>query len=524
MKRRHFLEHSLAGVAGASLLGPMTSSLGSSRLQSFFNILEENDKILVIINMNGGNDGLNTIVPLDYMSELSVLREGVFIPESQLLRSSANNGTLAFHPAMQEIRDLYEDGKVHIVQNVGYEDQNFSHFRSADIWMSGSESDEFIGTGIMGRYLEERFQGFPEGYPNEKWKDPVSIETGFSNSLLFNGQSAPMSYLIQNIDDFYELLSDEFSSSNPDTPAGNRHDFIQLIRRQSDAFGMRIAERAQTVPDNLQYYPDTDLGRQLAAVARLIGGGIETPIYKVEYFGFDTHSAQVDGADPTNHQLGLHAELLRILSQSVKAFMDDLDRMGMGDKVIGVTFSEFGRTILSNGSGGTDHGSAAPMILFGNSVQGGVSGSNPVLDSGMTYADNLPYEFDFKNVYSSIFEEWFCADKTVVNEVMRNEYDPIGLIENSPCSVVSTRETHFPKDRWVSLIENPIRQEILIQSKKKDRIMRIRITTVDGHVLINRTLYGRHSFSTSALGLKQGIYFLEIYQGGQINTLKMMKI
>lgn len=523
MKRRHFLEHSMAGVAGASLLSPMTSSLGSKRLQSFFNILEENDKILVIINLNGGNDGLNTIVPLDYMSELSVLREQVFIPASQLLLSSANNGTLAFHPAMQEMRDLYEDGKVHIVQNVGYEDQNFSHFRSADIWMSGSDSNEVVGTGIMGRYLENRFPGYPGDYPNDDWKDPVAIETGYTNSLLFNGQLAPMSYLIQNIDEFYELLSDEFSSNNPNTPAGNRHDFIQLIRRQSDAFGTRIAERAQTIPDNIQYYPDTDLGRQLAAVARLIGGGIETPIYKVEYFGFDTHSAQVNPADPTNHQLGLHAELLRTLSQGVKAFMDDLDRMGMGDRVIGVTFSEFGRTILSNGSGGTDHGAAAPMILFGNSVQGGVTGSNPVLDSGMTYTDNLPYEFDFRNVYSSIFEEWFCAEKNIVNDVMGNEYDPLGIIANSPCTSVFISERTQKKDQWVRLIENPVQNNIKLQTQRKERIMRIRILSTSGKVLASRTIYGDQTFNTSAIGLKAGMYFLEVHQGGHKLSIKMIK-
>lgn len=522
MKRRHFLEHSFAGIAGASLISPLSSTRSMGKLKRFFEFLEENDKILLVINLNGGNDGLNTIIPLDYMSEMSTLRPDVFIPESQLLSSSANNGTLAFHPSMKEMRDLYEEGKLHIIQNVGYQDQNFSHFRSTDIWMSGSESNELITTGVFGRYLDQRFEGFPEDYPNSEMTDPISIETGFANSLLFNGPFAPMSYLIQNIDEFYELINDDYSSDNPDTPAGNRHDFIQLIARQSNEFGARVAEVAQGVPDNLQYYPDTDLARQMAAVARLVGGGLKTPIYKVEISGFDTHSSQVTG---NNNTEGEHATLLSTLSQAVKAFMDDLDRMGIGDKVIGFTFSEFGRTILSNGSNGTDHGSAAPVFVFGNSVKGGVSGSNPYLDSGMTYADNLLYEYDFKNVYSSIFEEWFCTDKMTVNEIMGNEFDPLGLIENSPCVSVFNDEIGLSgASAWVELIENPVRDQIRIRSWRKERLIRIRILSTSGKVLARRTLYGDKNFSTPVVGLARGAYFLEVKQGSAIQSLKMVKI
>ncbi len=522
MKRRHFLEHSAAGIAGASLINPLATTRSMGKLKKFFEFLEENDKILLVINLNGGNDGLNTIIPLDYMSEMSTLRPSVFIPESQLLNSSANNGTIAFHPSMKEMRDLYEDGKLHIIQNVGYAEPNYSHFRSSDIWMSGSESNEVVNTGIFGRYLNDRFEGFPEDYPNGDMPDPVAIETGFANSLLFNGPLAPMSYLIQNIDEFYELLNDEFTSDNPNTPAGNRHDFIQLIARQANEFGARVAEVAQGVPDNLQYYPDTDLARQMAAVARLVGGGLKTPIYKVEIFGFDTHSAQVLANDNTQ---GDHATLLETLSQAIKAFMDDLDRMGVGDKVIGLTFSEFGRTILSNASFGTDHGTSAPMFVFGNSVQGGVTGSNPVLDSGMTYADNLPHEFDFKNVYSSIFEEWFCTEKTTVNEIMGNEFDPLGLISGSPCTPLFNREVfESESSEWARLIENPVRDQIRIQSLRKERLARIRILTSSGKVLTRRSLYGDGVFSTSALGLARGAYFIEINQGGVIQTLKMIKM
>ena len=521
MKRRHFLEHSLAGVAGASLLGPMGASMSREKLQSFLSFMEENDKILVVINMVGGNDGLSTIVPLEYMSELSQLRSHVFIEESRLLSSSANEGSLAFHPALSEMRDIYEEGHLHIVQNVGYENQNFSHFRSADIWMSGSESDEVINTGIFGRYLNDRFPDYPDAYPNTDWRDPLSIETGFSNSLLFNGPLAPMSYLIQNIDEFYELINDEFESDNPATRAGQRHDFIQLISRQANEFGQRIAEVAQGVPDNTQNYPNTDLGQQMAAVARLITGGMKTPVYKVEFGDFDTHDSQVEEAD---HTTGEHAELLRSLSQSIKAFMDDLRNKGMADKVIGVTFSEFGRTILSNGSLGTDHGTAAPMFLFGDSIRGGVSGSNPVLDSGMTYADNLPYEFDFKNIYSSIFEEWFCTDKTTINDIMGKEFDALGLIENSPCATVFNREEYLKtRNEWVYLVQNPIQDQIMIKSDRKERIARIKIVDLSGRTLANRTLMGQQQFQTSAAGLSAGIYFLEITQGGQVKTLRMIK-
>jgi len=165
-------------------------------------------------------------------------------------------------------------------------------------------------------------------------------------------------------------------------------------------------------------------------VAQLICGGLKTRIYWVSATGFDTHAQQTDSVD---HTIGMHANLLQGVSDSIHAFQDDLQLLGIADRVTGMTFSEFGRRIMSNGSGGTDHGSALPMFLFGNKVIPGMLGTNPDIPASATFQTNLAMQYDFRSVYASVLKDWFCLEESDIDTVLLNTYQPLALVDPDGC-------------------------------------------------------------------------------------------
>ncbi|NQZ75135.1 MAG: DUF1501 domain-containing protein, partial [Ekhidna sp.] len=408
MKRRSFLRHAIHAAAVPGVFASLGFAMpGRNSMEYFLRQAAETDRVLVMIFLDGGNDGLNTIVPLNRMSELNAVRPRVVLNENELL--SLKKSEVGLHPAMTDLQALYDESKFQIIQNVGYENPDFSHFRSTDIWMSGSSSNEIVNSGWMGRHIENAYPGYPEAFPSDDMEDPLAVEIGYGSSLLFQGVASSVSYTLQNANEFYELL-DNVEQDAPDTPAGDKLKYIRLIAKQSQAYGQRIVDVASNVSRHETYPGDpshsnqqSQLGPQLKVVSKLIAGGSRTPVYMVRIGGFDTHDAQVE----ENHSEGEHAILLKDLNDSIASFMKDLEFHGVADKVLGMTFSEFGRTILSNASNGTDHGTAAPMFFFGNAVRGGVVGDNPVIDRSMNYEDNLPHQFEFRQLYQSVLDQWF---------------------------------------------------------------------------------------------------------------------
>ena len=220
MKRRNFLKYTSAGVIVPSLAGSIgAKALGFSPLVSALNNLPANDKAVVLIYLNGGNDGLNTVVPLDQLSKLHDVRPHVSLPESSLLNLEGTS--VGLHPSMQGFKSLYEEDRLQIVQGVGYPNQDYSHFRSTDIWMSGSDADEVVSSGLPGRYLNYEFPNYPLEYPNENMPDPLAIEIGWNSSLLFQGQAASMGMVVSNVEDFYQLV-DNAVEPGPDNNAGDK--------------------------------------------------------------------------------------------------------------------------------------------------------------------------------------------------------------------------------------------------------------------------------------------------------------
>ncbi len=436
MKRRNFLKK----AAAATIIPHFIPFSGAGKIGSspWVNLLQQSlvdtDKVLVLIRLDGGNDGLNTVVPIDQYSNLSAARPHVIMPENSLLKLDGVDN-IALHPAMQGIRNLYNEGFVKIVQSVGYPNPDLSHFRSSDIWMTGSDHDEILYTGWAARYLENEYPNFPVDYPNEQMPDPLSIEIGPRLSLTLQGSGAGMGLSVLNPSEFYRLVDGVYQPA-PATPAGELLEHIRLVKQQSNAYG-EVVTNAYNAGANNTTYPASNLAEQLAIVARLVSGGLKTRIYTVSIGGFDTHDNQVVAND---HTQGEHANLLRELSESIAAFMTDIDSLGVSERVLGLTFSEFGRRITSNFSLGTDHGEAAPMFAFGKGVEGGVLGDTPFIPAGATYADNLDMQFDFRSMYATVLRDWFCLDDSDLQSILFNQYESLPIIGNNPCMSTSTRE------------------------------------------------------------------------------------
>ena len=508
MKRRSFLHKSAHYAAGLSLFGKLAPGSSSYPLTPFLSMNPDNDKVLVIIFLNGGNDGLNTVVPLNQYDILNQLRPHVILPEQKIL--NIPNTTLGLHPALQNFRSLYQEGRLKIVRGVGYPQPNFSHFRSTDIWMSGANSDEIIPSGWMGRSLNIAYPNFPEEYPNEAMPDPLSLEMGYSNSLLFQGPLANMGIVINNENAFYELVNDNIGEV-PDSLYGDRLGHVRLIRKQSQVYGLAVKEAAEKVTQQ-QNYPDTSLGEQLKIVARLIAGGLKTPVYKVEINGFDTHANQVEDGD---HTRGNHAQLLKELDDAVMAFMQDLAFLGIGDRVMGMTFSEFGRRILSNASNGTDHGAAGPMFFFGNFVDGGVLGSDYNLNNSLTYEDNLDFQYDFRQVYRSVLEQWLCFDEGHSSTALFRNYDALPIVSPSACNpTTSTNFINGDGQSWLNLYPSPVIEQGTVEFKSLGDHLHLEILNNQGQrvkVLANGVFKsGNHKIPFSVTDLPAGTYIIQI--------------
>jgi uncharacterized protein (DUF1501 family) len=204
--------------------------------------------------------------------------------------------------------------------------------------------------------------------------------------------------------------------------------YIREMAVKTDQYAGVIKNAAQKVSRQSDCYPPTGknpLADQLKIVARLIAGGLKTRFYLVSMGGFDTHAKQTDNTDTTT---GNHAKLLGRLSEAINAFVDDLGGLKVENRVIGMTFSEFGRRIQSNASGGTDHGAAAPVFIFGGKVQSGIIGQNPTWPDKLTVNDNLMMQYDFRAIYSTLLEKWFLADEATAEAVLFKAFEPVSFI------------------------------------------------------------------------------------------------
>ncbi len=426
MKRRDFLR-----FASSSLVLPVTLdgygarvfSQPSPFLRALMAVADQTDRVLVIVQMQGGNDGLNTVIPLDQMSVYTAanFRGNIAIPEAKALKLK-NRPDVGLHPALTGFQKLYNDGQLSIVQGVSYPAPSFSHFRASDIWMTAVDSDKTATSGWAGRYLDRRFPNYPDDYPNQTLADPPAIQIGYVSTPALLGPSDAMALVLQDPDVFARLVGDKPNDPGSGTGgyAGQQVAFIRQQQISAVSYAAQIKKAADKAKNLAPYPTGNALADRLKIIARLIAGGLQTKVYYLTLNGFDTHASQVDATDTS---LGTHANLLRTLSDAIVAFQADLGQLKVDDRVVGLTFSEFGRRAISNGSRGTDHGTSAPMFVFGKGVKTPMVGRNPNLSD--LDNNNLKMQTDFRQVYAAVLTDWFGADADAETAALFRDFAPV---------------------------------------------------------------------------------------------------
>ena len=438
MDRRKFLRNTVpaALTLPAFLNGFSFTALGAESDDVLTRLLGQtasNDHVLVLIQLGGGNDGLNMVVPLDMYANYYNARPNVAIQQSRVLRLDGTDRS-GLHPAMTDMQNMYNDGKVSVVQSVGYANQNFSHFRSTDIWMSGDTNNNRLTRekrGWMGRYLESEYPGYPDAYPNAEMPDPLAIQISNMPTVVVQGSIFSMGLSITDPENIYTFTNPFSDYPLPSAPANKELRFLRVMSEKTKIYS-DIIRTAYRSSNNMATYPDNGLAHQLQIVARLIKGGLKTRVYTVTMGGFDTHKRQVNASDTST---GNHAKLMKDLSSSINAFQRDMELMQQDDRVIGMTFSEFGRRIKSNASLGTDHGAAAPLILFGKHAKKGILGTSPNIPSDIDVVNNVPFQYDFRSVYASVLERWFCVKQPLLNTLLLQNYQSLPVIKGGPCGL-----------------------------------------------------------------------------------------
>lgn len=422
MNRRRFIRNVGASGLAVAALPTFIDKFAVRALAGQDNaigmLLGDSDRVLVLIQLAGGNDGLNTVVPTEdalYYNN----RPNLAIGKNKTVKI---NDTLGFHPALSGFGALYEQGNLAIVQGVSYPNPDRSHFRGTDIWLTATDADVFGSTGWVGRYLSSKAPNFPVTLPPE----PLAVQIGSSLSLGLAGPSGAMGVTFRDPDEFYRLVNaggaiEEVPSADlGNTQAAQEVAFMRNVAKSADVYASVVKQAADKAPAASVTYPATQLASALKVVAQLITGGLKSKVYLVSLTNgsFDTHANQVNAADPT---VGAHAALLTELNGAVTAFMNDLTNQGHADRVAGMTFSEFGRRVAENGSLGTDHGTAAPMFVFGGKVNGAVYGNNPDLvnldDRGDLLVSN-----DFREVYASVLLQWFAEPSTLQEQILYHDF------------------------------------------------------------------------------------------------------
>lgn len=513
MDRRKFIRNSGLSLCAVGLSGSSFSRMFRAPLFANTKSMAE-DRVLVILRLGGGNDGLNTVVPLDQYDNLFIQRPDIIIPEMDLLNLSGTS--LGLHPKMTGMQGLFNDGELAVIQGVAAPTGR-SHFRASEVWMTGIADADHVEaeTGWLGRVLDQEYPGFPSGYPNSAYQDPFAITFSTTPSATCEGHDA----------NFAHPVIDPYNATNvyggstagvPNTYNSSHIEYLQFLGEQTNQYNERIQESMSLGNTISQNYGTDDVSVALQNVATMISGGLKSMIYVVEVGGFDTHSNQIDSQNVTE---GVHAVLWDKISNAVSAFQEDLHALGLNERVIGMTFSEFGRQIAQNGSNGTDHGEAACMFLFGSCLTNQVIGTNPVISDVVVNGDALPLEIDYRDVYSSILRDWFGIPEIDI-ESNFEDYGGITYYDViDPCAVIGL-EDHEKSPLNVNVYPNPATEDLFVELYVPSGNKTFTMVDLKGNLVgqfeRNVPTTGVHKLILPTSQLSAGAYFLRI-QGREID-------
>ena len=532
MDRRKFLRNTVpVAVTMPALLNgfSFTAQGAESNLARLLEqTLTDTDHVFVLVQLGGGNDGLNMVIPLDIYGNYYNARTNVAIPQSQVLRLDGTDKS-GLHPAMTAMQNMFNEGKMNIVQSVGYENPSFSHFRDTDVWNSGDtrrNRRERVRTGWMGRYLESEYPGYPDAFPNAEMTDPLAIQISNYPTLAMQGSIYSMGLSITNPEKVYSFVN-PFSDYPLSSVSANKElKFLRVISEKTKIYSDIIRSAYQRSSTMATYPTENYLAEQLKIVARLIKGGLKTRVYTVSMGGFDTHKRQVNASDTTT---GMHAKLMKDLSSGINAFQQDIEMMGLDDRVMGMTYSEFGRRIKSNASLGTDHGAAAPLIMFGKNAKKGILGTSPDIPADIQVVNNIPFQYDFRSIYASVLEQWFCVKQPALDSILLQNYQSLPLI-TGPCGVADNPDdTNNNSDNLLlKMWPNPYTINATIQFSTNGGNTMIQQINSLGQVvkvLANGDYAaGTHNIDIYSDGLPTGAYFLRLQNKSLQKVLTIMKV
>lgn len=507
MKRREFMQVMMP-VAGMPVIYPIWKFSKPlrhmSRSQYPLNFPDDG-RVLVLVQLGGGNDGLNTVIP--YSNDIYYnMRPQLAIPQNEVITL---NNDIGLHGSMTPFESMFGNGDLGIVQGVGYPNPDRSHFRSTDIWLTGSGSDEVQETGWLGRYFDMICAEGEMCGTN----GPPAIQIGLNASLALLGRDQK-GITLNNPQQFFSLVSRLGDGHNPDpfpmptTPAEHELAFL----RDTEAAAFQFAEEiinAYEANENAVQYPNESLANQLSIVGRLIAGGLSTRVYIVSISGFDTHASQA----------GTHSLLLGNVANAISLFQQELAMFGVADRVVGMCFSEFGRRVNQNASQGTDHGTSAPLFLFGNPVMGGLHGVHPSL-SDLQDGD-MKHLVDYRQIYATLLEQWLAADSA---SILGEGFTTLPLI-NTPTSIetesVAPNEFHLAQN-----YPNPFNPSTTI-TYTLPRTTRVKLEVFNNlgqriSTLVNKFQNrGRYEVIWQANGHPSGAYFYKISAGDFQETKRM---
>ena len=474
MKRRSFLKTTAAAASASPFMVGGLKARASSSLKMLAQMPPENDRALVIIQLFGGNDGLNALIPATD-DEYYRIRPGIGVPQELAWNGL---GDIYLHPALANgskggLATMLEVGNVAIVQGVGYDNPNLSHFRSTDIWLSGindSNPNARLDTGWVGRYLESRYPDFPASLP----EDPLAIQFGGFSLLLRGSDGKKMGIEVTDptLQQGVTSQLDELDENSNGTAYLDEYTFIADIAQRSNKYAERVKQAYETGAAMLngEYEEDNPLAQQMRAVAAMIAGGLKTKVYVVSIGGFDTHvnQQQIDG----DVVIGMHPLLLGRISRAISEFQYDMIRLDEADRVIGMTISEFGRRPQENGSYGTDHGAASVQFVFGTQVNSAIFGEAPDL-TDLNNNGDLRAQVDYRNIYTEILTDWFGLPLDDARQILQDDsLSPVDVLK-APLSVSEERRG-MGGVALVNAAPNPFRNATEIQFRV-DRTSRVRI-------------------------------------------------
>jgi len=509
--RRSFLRNlGLAGTAGFMLNKLPVAAMGANSLTNLLST-SDNDRILVLIRLKGGNDGLNMIIPVYDFGTYQNVRPDIYIPQNETWSIS---GALGISNNLSALQPLWNDGQMKVINNVGNPDQNLSHFRSSDIWATSSSSDELISSGWLGRLIEEENPDFLVNPPDT----PPAIQIGGISNLVFNN-SDNFNYALStaNPQELYQIAQTGqlYDLENlPGCTYGDQLGYLRAVANTTFRYAEVLAEAYDEGTNSVQYVNDR-LGDQLALIARLIRGGLGTQLYMVELDGFDTHANQPDA----------HAYLLQSLGQNTAAFFEDLEIGGQQDRVMAMTFSEFGRRVEQNGSMGTDHGASAPVMVFGSGLNGnGILGGVPDLQN-LDFSGNMFHTVDFRSIYATVMDYWLCLDSDMVDNLLGQDFERVegmGLFCQTTSTTDPARAADIDLKAYISggdLVVSytlPASGDVVLRTH--DVIGRIVSSPYHGRQFIGEN---RIRLPLSSVNWTAGVYVVSLETGGKMYSKKV---